>query len=290
MIVVDFNQTLISSLMSQIGSNPNKELSENLIRHMVLSAILSYKKKFGAEFGQLVFAADDKNYWRKDIFPYYKAGRKKMREESGFDWKLIFNTLNKIRDEIKEYFPYKVIQVDKAEADDIIATLCKHAPVKRVGLFEQEEPILIVSGDKDFLQLHKYSNVKQYSPILKKYLYTDSPEKYLKEHILKGDRGDGIPNFLCEDSRIVDGIKQTGISEKKLFVWVQQNPEDFCNEAQLRNYNRNKQLVDLTYIPENIEKQILEKFAEEPKGAKSKLFNYFVSNGLKHLMENLADF
>lgn len=284
------NQVMISTLMSQIGSNAKNELSENLIRHMVLATILSYKKKFGAEFGQIVLAADDRQYWRKEIFPYYKAGRKKSREDSGFDWKLIFNTLDKLKTELRTVFPYKVIQVARAEADDIIGTLCKNPPTKKSGLFEEPEPILIVSADKDFMQLHKYEYVKQYSPVLKKFLRTDSPELFLKEHIIRGDRGDGIPNFLSSDAAFVDGKDKSKIYTKKVDEWLKQQPEEFCNEVQLKNYKRNERLVDLTFIPPEIEVAILEAFKVEPTGKKSMLFNYFIQNSLKNLMSDISDF
>lgn len=289
MLIVDFNQTLISTLMSQLNRG-NQELSEDLIRHMVLATLLSYKRKFGREFGELVIACDDKNYWRKSFFPYYKAGRKKAREKSDLDWNLIFKCLNKIRDEVREIFPYRVIQVEHAEADDIIATLCKHTPTKKIGLIEDVEPVLIVSGDKDFLQLQKYPHVKQYSPIFKKFLYTDSPELTLKEHIITGDFGDGVPNILCEDSRITDGKRQTGITEKKLQEWLKLQPEQFCDETQLKYYERNKRLIDLSYIPEDIESQVLEQYAAPITGHRSKLFNYFMLNGLKLLMADISEF
>lgn len=281
--------------MSQIGSNPNAALSEDLIRHIVLSSILSYKKKFGSEFGQLVFCSDDKKYWRRDVFPFYKANRKKAREASGFDWNLIFNTLNKIRDEIKETFPYTVIQVSGAEADDIIAIMAKYSQtndLRSVGLDEEVQPILILSGDKDFLQLQKYPNIKQYSPMMKKYLTVDDPNKYLIEHIIRGDSGDGIPNFLSPDSVFVtEGTKQKPIMNKKLVGWLEaKTPEEFCDDGMLRNYKRNQQLIDLSNVPLEIEFAIIESYKIGPKGSKKDLLDYFIKNRLKYLMEELPQF
>ena len=243
-ILIDFNQTLISNLMSQISSNPTAELSEDLIRHMVLTSILSYKRKFSDKYGKMVFCTDDKKYWRKEFFPYYKANRKKMRDASKHDWNLIFNTLNKIRDEIADRFPYTVIRVEGAEADDVIATMCKYSQTNMLtqqGFDEIKEPILILSGDKDFLQLQKYPNVHQYSPILKKFLVEKEPQKYLLEHILTGDSGDGIPNFLSNDAVFVtDGQRQKPIRKEKLAEWVSaENPELLFDETMLRNFKRN---------------------------------------------------
>lgn len=295
MILVDFNQTLISNLMSQIGSNPNAELSEDLIRHMVLSSILSYKKKFSEEYGKLVFCADDKNYWRRQMFPYYKANRKKNRDASKFDWNLIFTTLNKIRDEIREVFPYMVIQIDTAEADDIIGTLTRYSQENELegdGLIKQPQKVLILSGDKDFLQLQKYSNVKQYSPMMKKYLHTDDPNRFLLEHIITGDSGDGVPNFLSTDSVFVtEGARQKPIRKAKLNEWIDmREPEKFCDDTMLRNYKRNELLIDLSQTPKSIQSQIIEFYESGKTGDKKKMLNYFVSNKLKYLIESISEF
>jgi hypothetical protein len=281
--------------MSQIGSNPNAELSEDLIRHMVLSSILSYKKKFSDEYGELVFCADDKNYWRKKVFPFYKANRKKARDASKFDWNLIFNTLNKIRAEIKEVFPYSVIQVDSAEADDVIATLCKYSQtneLNRVGFFTEPQKVLILSGDKDFLQLQKYSNVKQFSPLQKKYLTTDDPKKFLMEHIISGDSGDGVPNFLSQDSVFVtEGVRQKPIRKVKVDEWIKiGDPNKFCDEEMLRNYKRNEALINLDMSPKPIEDAIVSTYEKKVTGDRKKMFNYFVSKKLKYLMDSISEF
>ena len=250
MIIVDFSQVIISTLMAQIGNHKNVKIEEDIIRHMVLNAIRAHKVKFSPEFGEMVIACDDKNYWRKQIYPYYKANRKKERDASELDWNAVFQTLNKIRQEMKEFFPYKVIQVEHAEADDIIATLVKE--------YHMREKILILSGDKDFGQLQKYPNVKQYSPVLKKYITCTNPDLFLKEHIMKGDASDGIPNFLSADNVFVMGIRQSPVTAKKMSSWMLQEPEQFCNENMLRNYKRNQQLIDLECIPTEISEQVLE--------------------------------
>jgi 5'-3' exonuclease len=281
MIIVDFSQVIISTLMAQIGNHKNVKIEEDIIRHMVLNAIRAHKVKFSPEFGEMVIACDDKNYWRKQIYPYYKANRKKERDASELDWNAVFQTLNKIRQEMKEFFPYKVIQVEHAEADDIIATLVKE--------YHMREKILILSGDKDFGQLQKYPNVKQYSPVLKKYITCTNPDLFLKEHIMKGDASDGIPNFLSADNVFVMGIRQSPVTAKKMSSWMLQEPEQFCNENMLRNYKRNQQLIDLECIPTEISEQVLEQYNTQKKD-RSKLFNYFIENRLKNLIECVGDF
>lgn len=275
------NQVMISNLMMQIGSYKNIPIEEDLVRHMVLNSLRSYKSKFTQEYGELVIACDDKNYWRKKIYPYYKANRKKDRDASDFDWNKIFETLNKIREELKKYFPYKVIQVQHAEADDVIATLVQES--------HGHENILILSGDKDFSQLQKYPRVKQFSPVQKKWINCPNPDLFLKEHIIRGDVGDGIPNFLSSDNVFVMGERQSPITTKKLQGWLLKDPEEFCNETMMRNYKRNQQLIDLNMIPEEIRKEVLDQFVSQQKD-RSKLFGYFIEHRLKNLMENLNEF
>jgi 5'-3' exonuclease len=283
MLIIDLNQVLISNLMQQIGSNPKTQLDEALIRHMVLNSLRSYSKQFRGKYGDIVIACDSKKYWRREIFPFYKAHRKKDREKSDFDWNLIFETLNKIRDELKEYFPYRVLEVEGAEADDIIAVL--------TARLSAHEEILILSSDKDFVQLQKYPNVAQYSPILKRFLKTEDPHGFIKEHIIRGDRGDGIPNFLSPDNTFVAGERQKVINKKKLTEWINSDPDKFCtNEVMRRGYKRNQMLVDLDHVPEPLKLQIVESFENTKPNSRQKMLTYFIENRLKHLTEVIDEF
>ncbi len=288
MILLDLNQVMISNLMMQPGITSGG-INENLIRHMVLNSIRMYNVKFKDEYGDLVICADDKKYWRRDLFPYYKAARKKAREESPYDWNLIFETLNRVRDEIRENFPYKVIQIDKTEADDVIGTICTNYGVELKN--SQSEKILILSSDKDFMQLQKFANVDQYSPMAKKFLKTSEPVKFLKEHIIKGDRGDGIPNILSSDDTFITESRQKPVTEKKLNIWVSQKPEDFCDATMMRNYQRNESLIDLSKVPSEYADRILTAYRNPTaiKG-KDKILNYFIKNRMKQLMEHIQEF
>jgi len=286
MILLDLNQVMISNLMIQIQGG-KADLQEDLIRHMVLNSIRLYRQKF-KDYGDLVICADDKNYWRKDVFPYYKAHRKEDREKSDLDWKMIFETLNKVKGEIKGNFPYRVIQVSRAEADDVIGTL-----VNRFGVYlnnQTTEKILILSGDKDFGQLQKYANVEQFSPVTKRWVRVNDARLFLREHIMKGDRGDGIPNFLSHDSCIVAKERQKPLASKKLNNWVDQEPEDFCTEEMLRNYKRNEQLVDLDCVPDYIRSEVNRQYDEYEIPDRKGLLNYFIKNRLKLLTECIGEF
>ena len=282
MVLVDMNQVTLSSLMMQIGQTKDLEVNPDLVRHMVLNSIRTYRIKFVEDYGELVLCYDSKHYWRKDFFPQYKSNRKKMRESSDFDWNTIFNTLNVLKEELRENFPYKMLEVYGAEADDIIATICE----------SQKEKIMIVSGDKDFIQLQKYKNVKQWNPVQKKMLNGKNPELYLKEHIIKGDRSDGIPNVLSDDNSFVDKIRQKPLTKKKIQSWVEHDFMDVApNEQAKRNYHRNTTLVDLSKIPQDLKDKIKETYKTTPiLGDRKNLINYFINNKLKELTNNLGDF
>lgn len=286
MILLDLNQVMIANIMMQPGAVNNIE--ENLIRHMVLNSIRMYNVKFKDEYGEMVICADDRKYWRRDIFPYYKASRKRDREASPFDWNLIFETLNKIRDELRDTFPYRVLQVDKTEADDIIGTLCHKHGVQLMN--ETTEKILILSSDKDFMQLQKFANVEQFSPAAKKFLRTNEPDKFLREHIIKGDRGDGIPNILSSDDTFVTDKRQKPVTEKKLNIWVTEEPVQFCDSLMLRNFKRNESLIDLGKIPVEYQQKILDAYESAPRNGRDKLLNYFIKNRMKQLMEHIQEF
>ena len=243
MILIDMNQIMISNLMMQLKGDA---LNENLVRHMVLTALRAFERQYSPTYGEVVLAYDSKHYWRKEAFPYYKQNRKKDREASNLDWGAIFEVLNKIRDEIKNFFPYKVVEVYGAEADDVISTLTTFQAYKNIKIEKQgkeAEKVLILSGDKDFIQLQKYPFVKQYNPILKKEIKHDNPREYILEHIIKGDKSDGIPNFLSDDDTFVANKRQKPISKKNLEKWVTLSPSDFCLDKQsVENYERNRKL------------------------------------------------
>lgn len=282
MIIFDYQQVAISNLMEQIGSTKGS-VDENLLRHMILNTIRTYVKKFKESHGpEVIIACDNKQYWRRGVFPNYKAGRKKAREASGHDWSSIFESLNKIKDELKENSPYKVIDVDGAEADDIIGTLVqKHSATQK---------IMILSSDKDFAQLQRFPNVEQFSPILKKFIKEPFPLVQLKQLIIRGDKGDGVPNILSPDDVFVSGGRQKAITETKILIWMNQDPKEFCNEDMYRNFVRNETLIDLTKIPEPVRQEILNTYETTKGRTKSDFMNYMIANRLKNLIEVAHEF
>lgn len=264
-------------------------IDEDLVRHVILNKLRSIKQLYKG-YGEMVIACDGKNNWRKKVFPYYKANRKKARDESELDWGSIFNSLNKIRDEIKENFPYIVIEIDTAEADDIIGALATKYGAQLNN--DSTEKIVVISGDKDFVQLQRFSNVEQYDPVRKKKIEHSDPIAMLKEHIIRGDAGDGVPNFLSDDRCLIDHVRQKKITEKRLEIWLAQDVDTFETTLK-RNFRRNEQLIDLGYTPKNISDASIEAYEQQKQTCgikRSKIFNYFIKHKLKNLMESIGEF
>ena len=279
MILLDYSQTVIGSFMAVSRGKPVVE--EDLLRHTILNSIRMFRNKFTKDYGEMVICCDDKNNWRKEVFPEYKANRRKNRENDITDWKTLFELLHEMREDLNKYFPYKVMHIDSAEADDIIGVLVDHC---------EENPTLILSSDKDFIQLQKYQGVRQWSPLQKKFVVGD-PVESLYDKTIRGDTGDGVPNILSsDDTLITEGKRQTPVTKKKMELWRGKKPEEFCNEAMLRNYHRNKTLVDLRETPKSIRINIVNQYDNQEAGDRSQLLNYFVDKRLKNLMEVIDEF
>jgi hypothetical protein len=283
MILLDLSQVMISNIMMQVGQHTDA-IQPDLVRHMVINTIRSLKVKF-SDYSELVIACDDKKYWRRDYFAPYKGNRKADREKSNIDWAVLFDTLNQVKNELKDNFPYRVIQVEGAEADDVIGTLV----MKFGSELNNEDKILILSGDKDFVQLQQWGNVTQYDPIRKKDITSNNPEKFIHHLILSGDRGDGIPNVLSPDNCIIEGMRQKPLRETKIEELLNTEWEDLPNEIR-RNWDRNRMLIDLTFIPERIKDSILAEYEAQANKPRDKMFNYFIQHKMKLLMESIGDF
>lgn len=279
MILLDYNAIAIGNVAVQ-----RLAADEGLIRHMILNSIRMYRQKFHKEYGEMVIVADGMNNWRKEAFPQYKAARRKKRDESTIDWNEVFRIINLVREEIQENFPYKVMHEDGCEADDVIAQLALETQE-----FGKHEPVMIVSADGDFKQLQVHKNVKQFSPLLKKFVVEPNPRTYLAEHILKGDTGDGVPNVLSDDNVFVDGRRQGILSAKKKAALLD-DPRALGDEI-YRNYQRNQQLIDLTNCPEVVKESIINNFEQQdPWVNRPKVFPYLVQKRCKLLIECVGEF
>lgn len=278
-ILIDTNQVLISSILSQV--KPNQYIDEDLIRHIVLNSLRSNVKKF-REYGEVVLCCDSRNYWRKEVYPHYKAHRKAAREKSLLDWNLVFKVLNQLKEDFKQNFPYKTIEVDGAEADDIIGTLTPR--------LASSEKVLILSSDADFKQLHRFDGVKQFNPMLNVFVKSKNPIRELKEKVIKGDSGDGVPSILSSDDTFIIGKRQSPIYQKKLDIWLESDLKEVLTEEQYRNYMRNDTLINFEHIPKNIREAIIEQYETVKPNSKNALYKYFVANKLVNLLDSLEDF
>lgn len=281
MIIIDLNQIMISNLMAQSKGDISELPNKDAVRHSILNTIRAFNMKFKDEFGTLVCAADAADPWRRDIFPQYKASRRKNRTESKIDWKGVFGIMSEIREELTKNMPYKILHVERCEADDIIATLVA---------MREEDKYLIVSGDKDFVQLQHYGDVYQYSPMLKSFMGENvDSEVFLREQIIKGDRSDGVPNILSDDNIFLTDERQKPINKKRLEEWSDTDNIPLGSQTR-KNFERNKKLIDLSMIPEDIKTSIINNYKNYKDNNRSLLLQYFIDNKLKALIENINDF
>lgn len=278
MILLDASSIFISSIMAQIDTFDEQP---ELIRHTIFNIIRRYNTEYRAEYGEMVICFDSKNNWRKRTFPQYKANRKKGREESSHDWKTIFDIIDQTKQELREYSPFRTIEVEHCEADDIIAVLCEKS--------NTPEPILIISPDKDFVQLQRYPQVKQYSNTQKKWVVPEVDALTdLSNKVLSGDTGDGVPNVLSDDLTLVENRRQGVLSKKKREALLE-NPESLGTTI-ARQVIRNRDMIDLTRVPEDLKEQIIETSKNKPGGSVMRLMTLFTKNKMKLLIESLQDF
>ena len=284
MIIVDFSGILVQNVHALVAMNDHFDAT--LYKQMTLHSILSYKKKFSKEYGKIVFAMDKKPYWRTEVFPHYKAGRKEATKKqqarkAHIDWDASYVVMNEIMDDLQEIFPYKVIKLDRCEADDIIGVLCK----------EIREPIMIISRDGDFKQLQRYPNVKQFDPVGKKLIKEPNPESYLKEHIIRGDNGDGICNILSSDDSLVTKTKQCSIYSKDVKKWINMDAVDFAETTDiLKRFNENEKLIDLSMVPDDIQEVIIAEYNKPNEGHNKRIQGYLIKNRLANLLGELQYF
>lgn len=259
----------------------------NQIRLYILNQLRIYNGKFKNQYGQMVICLEGGS-WRKDVFPEYKANRKKTRDASDLDWNFIFSSINQIIEEIKQTLPYIVIQSDGAEADDIIGVLAKYTEQ-----FGKHEEVMIVSSDKDFMQLQMRNNIKQFSTKHKKLITVPDPYRYIQEQILKGDREDGVPNALSPNNALVSSVRQTPM--RQTFIdeaLASDDIEVFMEQKGFGDtYRRNRQMIHLDYTPQEIVDDVVTKFEAGPTVTnKMRLLNYLIKNKCKNLVENIQEF
>lgn len=299
-ILIDLSQVVLGSCyafkdqLSTHNSPDDRKQAVNLIRHVILSQLKYYNTKYKQQYGRLIICCDGKNYWRKKMFPFYKSTRKVMRSKVDLDWSLVFDTINKTIDDLHENFLFPVIRVDGAESDDVIAILTKyfqdHEMVDHT-LVDTKQNILIVSSDKDFIQLQQYNNVTQISPVTKKFVTDSDPAHYLDVKVLGGDKGDSIANVLSDDDTYSNPNKRSNrLTQKKIDALLTEG-YDHCSDPQIkRNWKRNKILIDFKYIPSTIEQRILDQYHQPINGNKQKIFQYLINHQCNLLLDDINSF
>lgn len=282
MLLIDMSNLVYSRALGY-HTNTGDQVGLNELRGLTLTTIKEVKTKLSEYSDEVVLCFDSANYWRRNKFPQYKENRKSMKEKSTFDWNLFHETYDKLKKEFKENLPFHFILVDEAEGDDVIAVLAKR--------YSQHKKICIVSSDTDFIQLQQYvsKNIKQYSLHHKKLITPKNQEYDIFEHIVRGDTGDGIPNILSDDDTLINPDKrQKSITSKNIAEWSKHGlsrPEMFCDENVIKKFERNKLLVDLREIPENICQKIVETF-ENTNPKKGMLHQYLTATRLLRLVED----
>lgn len=293
MILIDYTQVAVAAALafgSEFDKGSDSQKAINILRHALLTTLVGYKEKFSPKYGELVICADGSKVWRKEHFPYYKQGRKKNREESKTDWKLIFNFANEFLSDLREVFPFKVVRHDRAEGDDVIAALTKYISENETvmeGLIEVSPPVLIISSDGDYKQLHRFKNVRQWNPILKKLV--DKAEKdFLFEKCIRGDSGDGVPSVLCADDWFVNGEGRAKPITQKV---IERFHSGDISVEEMRNFQRNKTLVDFDCIPDDIRAEIIYTYLEDkPVKDLNKVMGYLMEKQMRLLLNNIQQF
>lgn len=301
MIVVDFSQVSIGAITADAYKSPNSDIDVSYARHLIINTIRNIYFRNKLEYGtEMVLACDAQNYWRKEFFQYYKSNRKKMKEDSKLDWEAIGKCLDVVREELKLYFPYPVIYVNRAEGDDVIGTLAEWTATNDLtvdGMWEGEpKPLLVVSSDGDQIQTQQFPHVRQWGPLQKKYLTTEGQtiEEFIREHIAEGDRTDGIVNVLSESNCIVDGIRQKSLMKDRREEFIKLGIDACRTDKERENYLRNQTLVDFRFIPQDVKDNIIQEFLEQrevcKKRGRMKLMTYFVKNRMSLMLDHLSEF
>lgn len=265
MIIFDFSLALQANV--RIISKAKENVTVDNLRIRLLDHILNINKKFKRQYGSNIILALDSGSWRKKIFPYYKFKREEKRQADEYDWKTIYSHYEVIINEINDFFPYSILKVKGAEGDDIVATLCKEI---------RNEEIMIISRDKDFMQLHRNENVSQYDPIVNKMIsVTEDIDYHLFHHIMKGDESDGIPCIYSPETFYTQSLRprqQTVYQNvvREIYKYSDQELKKyFDNKEVFKRFEQNRRLISLDHIDEEVKNNILNTYKSfEPRKAR----------------------
>lgn len=332
MILYDFSSCIHRSVFTACKhKSPHKKDGKfitdeyiDLVIFRIVDEFVDFAQKYKSTYGDFIICLDDhsKPYWRKEVYPEYKASRKREREESEVNYNEVFKHIDYLVRVLKNFTNFKVIGVPGTEADDIIGLLTRK--------FARFEKVLILSPDKDFKQLHKLGDIRQYSSITNKWVVPEDVDGWMMEHVVLGDSTDNVPrivdftNFTEEfkkhlkdkgqtisenefydadyqtQQNIISGFEGevfvrprfgvTGIKKAikefgSLDAWLDSNP--ILRKA----YERNKKLVLDSELPARVEAEILAAYTEPKKQidieALSKYFNFYQLETCTQKFKNL---
>jgi 5'-3' exonuclease len=292
-LIIDFSQLTIRYTFAQAKELAKENFKNwNMLKHTILNGVIQFKKRLPKNT-EVIFACDtkvDKKYWRHDVFPNYKVKRKSSQGEVPID--IMFNEIKYLEHKIKELFPWKVIRVGKCEADDIIGVI--------VNNFKRDNTV-IYSSDRDFFNLVKNQNCYMYDPMKKIFIEQSkegyNPQKYGFHHILTGDKGDGIPNIKSDINTFAEGTRQTPIRKAKIndlyYVFKEEGEEKMLEQLsndEVKRYLQNKQLIDLTQIPQDLQDEIMNVYEKaKPNTNQNELWKWLMQNNFKVISENFQD-
>lgn len=292
-LLFDFENLVLRCLYGAKEVNADTgDINYDMLEYLVFNSISSLL--FKERVNEVILALDSKS-WRKLIYPNYKADRKKKKEESKINWDEFHNWKHNFLDEVKNNLPFKVLYINKAEADDIIGTLV---------LNDRLKDCVIVSMDSDYLQLCNKCRI--YNPIKKEYRTPVNPEKFLFEAAVLGQKKDYISNSRTPLDW-PDWKKRPPFGEKGLEKLLLNNELDsfldteisyfFKNEETQEEYSStilprklyelNLKLIDLKCTPNVIKDAILNQYDTYTMDANpNDLYLYFTNKKWNEVLEN----
>ncbi|HET8688946.1 MAG TPA: hypothetical protein VFM18_20240 [Methanosarcina sp.] len=300
MIITDFSKIVYASVyvMKDDIKKSSPEEIENILRHMAINSCLTIKKRFQSQYGELVIALDGKNNFRYGIHPNYKFKRKENRDKDDLPWHIIKNCMDKIKEEAKVYWPWKVVWSERAEADDVMVVLTEEVANKNIvenGLLDEieAEPVLIDTRDQDLFFLQKYPNVTQYDSRDRKVIKLDENyDTWIKEFIIKGDpQSDSVPNVFSDLNCMADGIKQTAAIKSRMApILAHKNIFDYNDDPKIaKRIRENYQLVIFDGMPIDVRDEIMESWKNAKKASKMVMMKYLIEKKCKNLLEHLEE-
>ena len=293
----------------------------DIVTFKILDELTKLKRNFNVD--EVIIAVDNSSggYWRKDYWAGYKYGRKKGRDDSEIEWDKAFPVFEDIKKLLKDHSSYKVLDVPRAEADDIGFVLSEY-------LSDEGHEIILYTVDHDWIYNLKHPGVQYWkdnrtSKRDSHYVEAEPGELIELEldHLIGGDPGDYIKNVKAY-SVFSPLFKEIYPHMTELKAWPMRHEIDIAFEEKygesaykhprygykmfLRskltvtellaqnpiyklNYDLNKIIAMPEGIPQEIRKNIIEEYHNAPSEKNAKELNtFFIENNLFELTEFIA--